>query len=161
LGIDPVILAREPFKIPAGGGSVAAAEGVDEAAVALRGLGGWGEGERAEKAALFSGLEAGELADFGLAIEGMGDGSGATLVAEGEDLDLELATFVADAEHVAEADLAGGLGGLAVRDDAVELAGLRGLFAGLEEAGGPEPLIDAGAGHGSILPFSHSPILQR
>ena len=76
---------------------------------------------------------------------------GAALLAEGEDFDVEFAAFVFDVEHVADADLAGGLGGLVVRGDAIELAGFGGLLAGLEEAGGPEPFVDAGAGHGSIF----------
>ena len=56
-------------------------------------------------------------------------------------------------EHVADADFAGGLGGEVVRGDAVELAGFGGLLAGLEEAGGPEPFVDAGAGHACIFYF--------
>ena len=54
-------------------------------------------------------------------------------------------------ERVAEADLAGGLGGEIVRGDAVHVAGFGCLLAGFEEARGPEPLIDACAGHGSIF----------
>jgi hypothetical protein len=54
-------------------------------------------------------------------------------------------------EHVACADLAGGLGGEVVRGDAVHVAGFGGLLAGFEEAGGPEPLVDARAGHRSIF----------
>ena len=108
-------------------------------------------GDGAEEFALFGGLAAGLFALFGLAVEGLGDGGGAALLAEGEDLDVELAAFVFDVEHVADADFAGRLGGLVVRGDAVEVAGLGGLLAGLEEAGGPEPFVDAGAGHGSIF----------
>jgi len=94
---------------------VVAAEAVDEAAVALGGaFGGRGEVERAEELALFGGFAAKLFAGFGLAVEGLGDGCGAALLAEGEDFDLELAGFVFDVEHVADADLAGGLGGLMV-----------------------------------------------
>jgi len=82
---------------------------------------------------------------------GLGDGGGAALLAEGEDLDVELAAFVFDVEHVADADLAGGLGGVDVRGDAVQLAGFGGLLAGLEEAGGPKPFVDAGSGHRFIF----------
>jgi hypothetical protein len=48
-------------------------------------------------------------------------------------------------------DLAGRFGGLAVGEDALEIAGFGGLLAGFEEAGGPEPLVDASAGHGLIV----------
>jgi hypothetical protein len=33
----------------------------------------------------------------------------------------------------------------------LQVAGFGGLLAGLEEAGGPEPLVDAGASHALIL----------
>ena len=81
----------------------------------------------------------------------MSDGRGGALLAEGENLDLELAAFIFNVQHVADADLAGGLGRLVVGGDAVHVAGFGGLLAGLEEAGGPEPLVDAGAGHVSIF----------
>jgi hypothetical protein len=125
---------------PRSGFSAVAAEAVDEAAVALRGAfarGGCGPGHGAEEFAFLGGLAAEFFALFGLAVEGLGDGGGAALLAEGEDLDVEFAAFVFDVEHVADVDLAGGLGGLAVREDAVELAGFGGLLAGLEEAGSP------------------------
>ncbi len=48
-------------------------------------------------------------------------------------------------------DFPGGFRGLAVGEDALEVAGFGGLLAGFEEAGGPEPLVDAGAGHGLIV----------
>jgi hypothetical protein len=54
-------------------------------------------------------------------------------------------------EHVAGTDLARGLGGDVVRGDAVHVAGFGGLLAGFEEASGPEPLVDACAGHESIF----------
>ena len=69
------------------------------------------------------------------------------MLAESEDFDVELAGFVFDVEHVADADFAGGFGGDVVRGDAVHVAGFGGLLAGFEEAGGPEPLVDARAGH--------------
>ena len=110
---------------------------MDEAAVALGGASGWREGQGAEESALFDCLAAELFAGFGFAVEGLGDGGRAALLAELEDFDLELAGFIFDVERVADADLAGGLGGLVVGGDAVELAGLGGLLAGFEEAGGP------------------------
>ncbi len=122
---------------------------MDEAAVAFGGAFGWGggPGDGAEEFALFGGFAAGFFAGFGFAVEGLCDGGGGALLAEGEDLDVELAGFVFDVEEVADADLAGGFGGLMVGEDALELAGFGGLLAGFEEACGPEPLVDAGAGH--------------
>jgi hypothetical protein len=81
----------------------------------------------------------------------LGDGGGSALLAEGEDLDVEFAAFVFNVEHVAYTDLSGGLCGLAVGEDALQLAGFGGLLARLEEAGGPEPFIDAGSGHAGIV----------
>jgi hypothetical protein len=127
---------------------------VDEAAVAFGGAfagGGCGPGHGAEEFSFFGCFAAGLFAGFGFAVEGLCDGGGASLLAEGEDLDFKFAAFVFDVEHVAEADLAGGFGGLTVRSDAVHVAGLGGLLAGLEEAGSPEPFVDAGSGHVCIF----------
>jgi hypothetical protein len=125
---------------------------VDEAAVAFVGaFGGCSVGHGAEEFALFGGFAARFFAGFGFAVEGLGDGGGAALLAEGEDLDLEVAAFVFDAEHVADADFASGFDRLLVRENALQFAGFGGLLAGLEEARGPEPLVNAGAGHASIL----------
>jgi hypothetical protein len=134
--------------------SAVAAEAVDEAAVAFVGAlagSGCGPGHGAEEFAFFGCFAAGFFALFGFAIEGLRDGGGASLLAEGDDLDVKFAAFVFDVEHVANVDLAGGLGGVVVREDAVQVAGFGGLFAGLEEAGGPEPFVDAGSGHALIL----------
>jgi hypothetical protein len=38
-----------------------------------------------------------------------------------------------------------------VRKNALQLAGFGGLLARLEEAGSPEPFIDAGSGHAGIV----------
>ena len=133
---------------------VFAAEAVDEAAVALGGAFGGGRsgpGDGAEEFALFSGFAAGFLALVCFAIEGLGYGGGGSLVTQGKDFHGEVATFIFDLEGVADVDLAGGLGGLAVGEDALEVAGFGGLLAGFEEAGGPEPLVDAGAGHALIV----------
>ena len=134
-------------------GSAVAAEAVDEAAVAFVGtLGGsGGPGDRAEEFALFRGFEAGFFAGFGFAVEGLGDGSGSALLTEGEHLDVKLAALVFNVKHVADADLAGRLCWLAVGEDALQLAGFGGLLTGLEEAGSPEPFVDASSGHAGIV----------
>ena len=64
--------------------SAVAAEAVDEAAVTFVGaLGGngCGPGHGAEEFALFGGFAAGVFAFFGFAVEGLGDGGGAALLA--------------------------------------------------------------------------------
>ena len=121
---------------------------MDETAVAF----GWAFGWRAvshgaEELAFFGSFSASLFALLSFAVEGLGDGGGAALLAEGEDLDVELAAFVFDVQQIADADLTSRLGRLAVREDALELAGFGGLLASLEEAGGPEPLVDAGSCH--------------
>ena len=81
--------------------SVVAAEAVDEAAIALVGApggGGCGPGEGAEEFAFFSGFAAGFFAVFGFMVEGLGDGGGAALLAEGEDFDGVFAGFIFDVE---------------------------------------------------------------
>jgi hypothetical protein len=61
-----------------------AAEAVDEAAIAFRGTAGWGgEGHGAEEFALLGGFAAKLFAGFGFAVEGLGDGGWAALLAEG------------------------------------------------------------------------------
>jgi hypothetical protein len=63
-------------------GLVVAAEAVDEAAVALAGTFGRSTvGDRAEEFALFGGFAACFLTVFGFAVEGLGDGRGAALLA--------------------------------------------------------------------------------
>ena len=63
-----------------------------------------------------------------------------------QDFALELAGFVADAQPVADAEKAGGFRTLAVDFDAADVAGAGGELAGFEEAGGPEPLVEAQGG---------------
>jgi hypothetical protein len=117
---------------------VVAAEAVDETAVALGRAFRWcSEVERAEEFALFGDFAAELFAGFCLAVESLGDDRGAALMAEKENLDVELAAFVFNVEHIADADLAGGLRGLVVGGDAIHVAGFGGLLAGFEEAGGP------------------------
>ncbi len=61
---------------------VVAAEAVDEAAVAFGGtLGGGSVGHGAEEFSFFGGLATALFALFGLAVEGLGDGRGAALLA--------------------------------------------------------------------------------
>jgi hypothetical protein len=95
-----------------GGELVVAAEAVDEAAVALRwALGGCGVSDGAEEFAFFGGSTASLFTFVGFAVEGLSDGCGATLLADGENFDVELTAFVFDVEHVADTHLAGGFCG--------------------------------------------------
>jgi hypothetical protein len=130
-----------------------AAELVDLAAVALGGA-AFGDGSEFEHLfAFFGGFGAEYAALGGLAVEGLGDGGGASDLAEDEDFDVEDAGVAGDLEHVAEADVAGGFGAVGVGLDAADVAGVGGEGACFEEPGGPEPFVHAygGGGHGSIF----------
>jgi hypothetical protein len=117
----------------------------DAAAVALVGTGGGELLPLASSFAFGGDFEALLAAGVGFAIERLCDGRGATNVAEGENFDLKVAALVSDAQHVSDADVAGGLGGdLPVRLNAAEFAGTRGKGSRFEEARGPEPFVDAG-----------------
>jgi hypothetical protein len=91
------------------------------------------------------------LAEFaagvGLAVEGLGDGSGAAHFAEEENFDFEVTALVGDTQHVADADFARGFGSLAVGFDPAEFTGMCGKRACLEKSCRPQPLVDAHRGH--------------
>jgi hypothetical protein len=97
--------------------------------------------------ALGGGFLAPLAAFVGFAVEGLRDRCRSADFAELQDFDFELATFVADAKHVSDADFAGCLGELSVGENSPEFAGVLGQGARLEEARGPEPEIDAYTGH--------------
>ena len=125
---------------------------MDQSPVAfIRSFGGRSSCHRTEKFSLFNSFEASFLAFVSLAVERLGDRGRTTLLAEGENLDVIFSPFVLDVEHVADTDLACWLGRLAIRQNTLQLAGLGGLFAGLEEACRPKPFVDAGSGHAGIV----------
>jgi hypothetical protein len=131
--------------VEAGGeGFLVAPEGVDEAAVAFGGAFGgcWSE-ELGVEFAGFRGLQAGESAGFSFGEERLGEGGGGAAGGELEDVDLEGAGVIADAEEVVEFEIAGGLGRLCVAVDAAGVAGGGGEGSGFEETSGPEPFIEA------------------
>lgn len=99
-------------------------------------------------------FDAGRATGFAFAVQGLGSGGGATHSGEVEDFNLEEASFIADAQGVADADFAGGFGFVVVGFDASEFAGSHGEGAGFEEAGCPEPFVDAETGHRFILNYS-------
>jgi hypothetical protein len=115
-------VGRDYFLLIAEYSSVVAAEAVDEATVAFGwAFGGCGciPGHGAEEFSFFGGFVAEFFALFGLAVERLCDGGRAALLAEGEHFDLEFAAFVFNVKYVADAHLAGRLGRLIVRSDAV------------------------------------------
>ena len=79
----------------------------------------------------------------GFAVEGLGDGGWAADLADAEDFDFKITGLDADGEAVANAYVAGRLGGVAVGGDAAQVAGLDGERPGFEKARGPEPFIHA------------------
>lgn len=117
--------------------SGASAKLVQLAAVAL-GRAGLGRGREVEEGlALLGKFFSRFAAGFRFLVEGLREGSGSAGIAEGEDVDFELAAFGANLQAVADVDVAAGLDGLAGTLNAVEFAGAGGLGAGLEEARGP------------------------
>src|ERR1017187_4135874 len=71
--------------------------------------------------------------------------------AESQDLHLKIAAVVLHSQEVAGADLARRFGGLSVGLNPAEFTCPRGQRAGLEESGGPEPLVHSHAGHDPIV----------
>ena len=105
-------------------------------------------GELLHRLALRGQLQAGFLAGFRLAVEGLRNRRGASHFAQQQNLDLKLAAVVADRQHVACTHVAGGFGLDSVGVDAAQVTGLRSERSGLEEARGPQPFVDAHGGHG-------------
>ena len=83
------------------------------------------------------------FAGFRLTVEGLGHGGWSADGAEGENLNMKLAAFVLHSQHVADADVACGLGFDFVGVDASKFAGFRREGARLEETCCPKPFIDA------------------
>ena len=136
-------------------------EAVDEAAVSFAWFDtGHGLADQLLPAEVGGGL-AGVAALVRLGIVGACDGSGGTLIGQGQDLDLVDAAFVPDLQFVALLEDARRLGGLVVAEDASGIAGLRGEGTGFEEASGPEPLVDANACHVLPLPGTIGPVRLR
>lgn len=68
-------------------------------------------------------------------------------LAESENFDLKVSTIIGHAQPVADANLARGLGGLAIGLNSAQFAGLRRQRPCLEKSRGPEPFVHAYAGH--------------
>lgn len=120
----------------------AAAELDDTAAVALGGA-TFGEGsELLHRFALGGFTLAAFLALIGLSIERLRNNSGSANIRNSQDLKMEFAAFVLDAQHVSNMNFARRLGFQFVGADASEIAGFRCEAAGLEKACGPKPLVD-------------------
>ena len=97
--------------------------------------------------ALFGKMQAGFEAGVRFTIESLGDCGGTARGADRQNLDLEDAALVFDAELVAGVDFAGRLGTQAIRLNAAHVAGARGHGARFEETRRPKPLIDAHGCH--------------
>src|SRR6266542_6282282 len=129
----------------------AAAELDDASAVTFGGSSGGESFELQGCFALSRGLLPGFAAGLAFSVERLGGRGRAAHIVQRQHLDLELAAVVRDLKPVAEVNFAGGLYRLAVGEDPSQVAGARGHRAGFEEAGGPEPLVDAHPNHGPIL----------
>ena len=72
---------------------------------------------------------------------------------------MELSTVVGHPHHISNADLARGLGGLAVGLNSAEFTRARGQRPRLEESGGPEPFVDSYGGHG-VAAYTQAILVQ-
>jgi len=133
--MSPPLPARESDSV--------AAEAMDEAAIAF----GWARGgsglEEEAGPALFGQKRACCATLLSFAVEGLSDGSGTADLAEGEDVDLEEASFGLDGEAIPNADFAGRAQRLMVCLDAIQFTSFGGQGACFEEARGPEPFVEA------------------
>src|SRR5579872_3074863 len=110
---------------------------------------GWSEVE--PRFSLLHELPAGFLAGFGLAVKLLRDRRGSANVAQAQDFNFEVAAFGLDRQQIANADHARRASRLLVRFDAVQLTGLRGEGARLEEACRPQPFVETRACHKSSV----------
>ncbi len=132
-------------------GLCSAAEAYDAATVALGGA-ALGQGRvHLHSFALGGGFGARFFAGLTLAIEGLRHNRGAAHLAQRENFNLKVAALVLDDEIVADTNLAGGFGFVAVGEDAAQVAGLGGQRAGFEEARRPKPFVDAQGVHEDIV----------
>jgi len=142
-GLGVVWLTRKNSGYPALATLHPAAQTVDFTAVALGGFALARGFEARHGFALFGHFEAQLAAGLGLAVQRLRDGGWAADFAQAQNFDLEIAAGVFHLQQVADADLAGELGGLAVGGDAAEVAGAGSQRTSLEESRGPEPFIES------------------
>ena len=124
---------------------------MDSAAIAFGRTAGRGWSEVESGLALLGEPAACFAAGLGFAIELLSDRSRPARVAESQHLDFKVAALCFDGEPVTGPDLAGGTRGLMVGLNAVQLTGFGGEGPGLEEAGGPKPLVESNADHGNSV----------
>jgi hypothetical protein len=86
------------------------------------------------------------------AIEGLRHRRGTARFAYKQDLNLEIATFIRDLQHVADVNVACRLGDLSIRFDPAQLTGSLRERTCLEKSRRPEPGIDAYAIHKRFEP---------
>ena len=92
-------------------------------------------------------MQARFAAGIGFAVKVLRHGGWTAHSADEQNLDLKDPALIFNAQLVAGANLAGGLGAEAVRLNAAHVAGARGHGARFEEARGPKPLVDAHGRH--------------
>ena len=94
------------------------------------------------------------LALFGFAVEGLCDRCWAADFTEQQDFQVKVSAFVGDSQHVSNSDGARGFEGLSGGLNSAEIAGFGGERSRLEEAGGPQPLVDSYGGAQIYFPAS-------
>lgn len=131
--------------------SFAIAELDDLATVALAGTAFGCGREILQGFAIFNELHAQLAAGVGFAIKGLSDSGRAADGTEGKDLDLKLMCFGLDLQQIAKMNFASRFGRLVIGLNSAQVTGAGSESSSLEEACGPEPFVDANAGHGSIV----------
>src|ERR1022692_4433727 len=127
------------------------AEPADFPAIAFRWLAFPGGVVMRHRLALFRQLQPQFPARLRLAVERPRHRRRSAHRTESQDLHLKIAAVVLHAQEIAGADLARRFGRLSVGLNPAEFTRPRGQRAGLEESGGPEPLIHSHAGHDPIV----------
>jgi hypothetical protein len=92
-------------------------------------------------------------ARLGLAVESLSDCRWAAHLAQKQHFHLKIPAVVLYTQQVAHVDFTRGLGGLTVGLNSAKFTGARGERARLEEASGPQPLVDSHAVHDSFSYF--------
>ncbi len=130
---------------------LSAAELDDAAAVALGGT-ALGQGRELLHGLAFGGcFGARSNAGFTFAIEGLRHRRRTAHLAQSENFYLKISALVLHFKMVTDMNLAGGLGFVAIGEDAAQVTGLGGQSTRFEEARCPEPFVDAQGVHGVIV----------
>lgn len=127
--------------------SILTCEAVDQAPVALGGLERGDAAEMNHSLSLSRQFEAQFPAGFGFAVESLGGGRRTPQLRDDQDFHFKFTCLGRDAKQIGNVNFPRRLGCLSCGVNSAKLAGFGCEGAGLEEPGGPEPLVDPDAFH--------------